>query len=88
MLEEDNSEVVDGATTSAQPCTDETMNLDVNQLLLLSPPTQGTWDKRNLSTKSFSNPPPKKLLQDYSSPTTLFNLFFDDEVVKYLVKND
>ena len=39
MLEEDNSEVVDGATTSAQPCTDETMNLDVNPLLLLSLPT-------------------------------------------------
>ena len=39
MLEEDNFEVVDEATTSAQPCTDETINLDVDPLLLLSPPT-------------------------------------------------
>ena len=62
MLEEDNSEVVDGATSSAQPCTDKIMNLDVDSLLLLSPPTQATWDKRDLSTKSFSNPPPKMLL--------------------------
>ena len=86
MLEEDNFKVVDGATTSTQPRTDETINLDVDPLLLLSPPTQTTWDKRDLSTKSLSNPPPKKLLQDYSSPTTLFNLFFDVEVVEYLVK--
>ena len=86
MLEEDNSEVVDGATTSAQPCTDETMNLDVDPLLLLSPPTQATWDKKDLSTKSFSNPPPKKFLQGCSSPTTLINLFFDDNVVEYLAK--
>ena len=33
---ENNSEVVDGATISGQPCTDETMNLDINPLLLLS----------------------------------------------------
>ena len=81
MLEEDNSKVVAGATLSAQSCTDETTNLDVHPLLLLSPPIQATWDKRYLSTKSFSNPRPKKLLQNYSSPTTLFNLFDDDEVV-------
>ena len=77
---------VDGATTRTHPCTNEIMNVDVNSLLLLLPPTQATWDKKDLSTKFFSNPTAKKLLPDYSSPTTLFNLFFDDEVVEYVVK--
>ena len=86
MSEEDNSEVAHGTTTSAQPCSDETTNLDVDLLLLLSPPIQATWDKKDLSTKFFLTPPPKKLLQGYSSLTTLFNLFFNDKVVEYLLR--
>ena len=64
VLEEDTSEVhvVDGTTTSAQPCTDETMNLVVGPLLLLSPPTQATLNKRDLSTKFFQIHHQKKLL--------------------------
>ena len=50
------------------------------------PTTQAKWDKRGLSTKFFSSPPPKKFLQVCSSFTTLFNLFFDDKVVEYLAK--
>ena len=86
MLEEDTSEVVDGTTTSAQPCSGKTMNLVVGPLLLLSPPTQATLNKRDLSTKFFQIYHQKKLLQDYSSPTTLFNLFFNNQVVEYFEK--
>ena len=37
MLEEDHSEIVNGATTSAQPCTDETINLEVYPFQISDP---------------------------------------------------
>ena len=33
----------------------------------------------------FSSPRPKQVFQEYLSPSGIFDLFFDDEVVQYLV---
>ena len=51
------------------------------------PPT--TWKKCDLEPKVFSDPPVPKLLcadEDKATPFGIFNLFFDDDVVDYIVE--
>ena len=64
---------------------DNTMEQFVDPFLLVPQETEATWDNRVLSTGCFSNPTPKKVFQKYFSPTALFHLVFDNEVVQYLV---
>lgn len=50
-----------------------------------SPPT--TWKKRDINPKDFVDPPvPKNECVDKITPFGIFNFFFDDEVVDYIVK--
>ena len=51
-----------------------------------SPPT--VWLKRDLVSKYFSNPPEERTLSSNqcATPYSMFNLFFDDEVVDHIVE--
>ena len=87
LEEEDTLEPDHGVSANNHPRAgaDNTMEQFVDPFLLVPQQTEATWDKRDLSTGCFSNPPPKKVFQEYLSPTGIFDLFFDDEVVQYLV---
>ena len=88
MLEEEDTLEPDHETSANNhSCVgaNNAMEQIVDPFFLVPQQTEATRDKRDLSTGCFSNPPPKKVFQEYLSPTGIFDLFFDDEVVQYLV---
>ena len=87
LEEEDTLEPVHEVSANNHSCVgaNNTMEQIVDSFLLVPQQTEATWDKRDLSPGCFSNPPPKKVFQEYLSPTGIFDLFFDDKVVQYLV---
>ena len=86
LEEEDTLEPEHEVSANNHPCVgaNNTMEQIVDPFLLVPQQTEATWDKRDLSTGCFSNPLPKKVFQEYLSPTGIFDLFFDDEVVNIL----
>ena len=87
MLEEKDTFESDhevSANNHPSASADSNMEQFVNPFLAVPQQTEATWDKRDLSTGCFSNPRPQKIFQEYLSPTGIFDLFFDNEMVQYL----
>ena len=90
-LEFDASADEDAVTASTDVSDHDLSNLDSeteeNTFLLLKPAaTSLSWQKKDLQPTTFTDSPSRSFFENFMSPTAIFDLYFDEEVINYLTE--
>ena len=90
-LEFDASVDEDAVTASTDVSDHDLSNLDSeteeNTFLLLKPAaTSLSWQKKDLQPTTFTDSPSRSFFENFMSPTAIFDLCFDEEVINYLTE--
>ena len=86
-LEWDLSAVEASFDVSDNALSSSVCKSEENSLLLLKLATSCiSWKRKELTPKAFYNLPSRNLFKNFLSPTAIFVLYFDEEVINYLTK--
>ena len=86
-LEWDLSAVEASFDVSDNALSSSVYKSEENSLLLLKPATPRiSWKRKELTPKVFYNLPSRNLFKNFLSPTAIFKLYLDEEVINYLTE--